>query len=188
MSASAKSTSDTALDSFSWLVQLYQFDLTASNVFYFNTELNDTTGFTSHYFNITQSISPSLTNVPTSSTSGIPSPTSLSFTPTSTSNNSSSPSDYLPTASNTGLAVGLGISIPLLLIVVATSVFLVLRRRRRRRRSGIPRQIQSDGTVKYPYHELQPQIPLDPPAIIAEPQSPRELMITEQPLPELPGS
>ncbi|KAK2757555.1 hypothetical protein FQN54_004524 [Arachnomyces sp. PD_36] len=102
--------------SFDWAVQLYSFDLSKSNVFFFWVNPDGGDGFTSTFFNITDSPSTSTTagsdgSSPTdaaddSTTSGNP-----SVRPDSSSQNSS---DELDSSGKIALGVGIGVGIPIL--------------------------------------------------------------------------
>ena len=183
---------DPEIGQFSWVVQLYQFDLAASNVFCFDTQLNDSTQFTSHYFNITNSVSASTIPASISATSlGVSdlltSTAPVIFNAPSSTTNSSSLSDQTPsTSSNVGLAAGLGVAIPALVIIAAISGFVILRKSRNK---ALRQPFFVEGPQGYSYHELlHPQTPPKHSPNTILPPAPGELMTTELPLPELPGS
>jgi hypothetical protein len=102
-----------------WDVQLYDFDLELSNVFFFGiTEEGDlSAGFTSHYFNLTRDPVPT-----TSTTTGGTDPTSIG------GDNTPSPSDTGD--SNLALKVGLGVGIPVVAICAFIAGVILFRRKR----------------------------------------------------------
>lgn len=153
------------IDSFTWIVQTYDFDLSRSPIFFFWVNANQPGGFTSNYFNISSKAVPTTTSIAGSSspattfaTTSLPSTvftsgsqTIVTVTATETgltsesSSKSTSPANIPSTQnriSNTGLtstaktALGAGVGVGVALIA-ALGIFLSLRRRRTRRKPSI---------------------------------------------------
>lgn len=107
------------VNNFTWVVQLYDFDLSYSNLFFFWASPGDPNDFTSGFFNITESSSKSTTGATTNIIT--PTPTTLptsTISPTQESSQEPSsvrvPSSGLETTGKIALGVGIGIGIPVL--------------------------------------------------------------------------
>ncbi|KAI1329704.1 hypothetical protein F5Y16DRAFT_79503 [Xylariaceae sp. FL0255] len=139
------SVSEGSVTQFEWLVQLYQFNLTFSNVFYFllSSNSDQQPSITAHYFNLTDADSASTTTSSTMSPSALPSSTS------SSSNTISSTSGITPTAApahtqtsqlSTGAQAGIGVGAAL--VGLATIVIAIIFYRKSRRPHG---QVDGQG-------------------------------------------
>ena len=132
---------------FVWNVTTQNFAINESPVFFLSLAPNGTLtseAFTSHYFNISVQISPSVTSTTATSTStSISSSSTISSTGPASSNPVSSimavapkPTNTANTSSNTGsavgLGVGLGVSIPIILFLIALGLFCCCQKRRKR--------------------------------------------------------
>ncbi|KAI0817245.1 hypothetical protein GGR55DRAFT_619560 [Xylaria sp. FL0064] len=142
------STEDGAVTQFDWQVQLYQFDLSASNVFFLwltsnslNDDGSDPMSVTSHYFNISDnSETPGSSTTPRSTRAALStqlsstslSPSSASRTPTAVSpmSTTSETSTISPTAGglSTGAQAGIGVGVALAGLAIIIIAFLVFRR------------------------------------------------------------
>ncbi|KAI0972728.1 hypothetical protein F4678DRAFT_460293 [Xylaria arbuscula] len=157
------STEDGAVTQFDWQVQLYQFDLSASNIFFLwltssspNEDGSDPVSVTSHYFNISDSSDTpnSLSTTPHSTLSAtstrFPS-TSLSTARTSTVTFSSTMTPQISTASSTpsglstGAKAGIGVGASLGGLVIIITAFLVFRRLKHRHSYEAPKHTRSQG-------------------------------------------
>ncbi|KAI0470321.1 hypothetical protein F4859DRAFT_522798 [Xylaria cf. heliscus] len=160
------STENGAVTQFDWLVQVYQFDLSASNVFYLwltskiqNDDGSDPEAIASQYFNISDDSyfndpdpSDSSSSAPLTSTISFtePSTTSLSPTGTTTYPPTITPSQTLvPGGLNTGAKAGIGVGASLAGLAVITLSLLLFRRIRQRRGYQAPDQPQAPEAVAH---------------------------------------
>lgn len=112
----AKTAENDEVTSFDWAVQLYSFDLADSNVFFFWVNPDGGEGFTSTFFNITESTSPSETagtdgSSPTGAAEGSSSDDNSS---TGADKASQDSSDEIGATGKIALGVGIGLGIPIL--------------------------------------------------------------------------
>ncbi|KAI1740074.1 hypothetical protein F4680DRAFT_419611 [Xylaria scruposa] len=135
------STENGAVTQFDWQVQLYRFDLSASNVFFLwlnsSTQNSDGTQpmpVSSHYFNISGNPSPSSSSSSTSSRTDLPTqlPTT-SLLPTETKTTTSLPiatssQSPAPGGLNTGAKAGIGVGASLAGVAIITLSWLLFRR------------------------------------------------------------
>ena len=115
----ANTSTALAYFSYSWTVELYEFNLNVSNLFYFR--LNDTSGsFSSIYFKIANN------------RSGLATAAASSVITTSTTQSSSSPSPaFANRRSIETLGIALGLGIPLVLaIIILVALFVLLKRKK----------------------------------------------------------
>ncbi|KAJ9303772.1 hypothetical protein DTO271D3_7453 [Paecilomyces variotii] len=161
------------VSNFTWVVQLYDFDFSYSNVFFFWVNPDTPTGFVSAYFNITKPVSAStISNAPTIPPTTIASTETLktataSFTPTAPAVQSASASASASPVSSSGIAssgkialgVGLGVGLPIL-ATLAALLWLKVRQSNSNRHS----QMAAISTFTAPPPELmtpqpRPQLP-----------------------------
>ncbi|MCJ1364752.1 hypothetical protein MMC16_003868 [Acarospora aff. strigata] len=132
----AKIAADPVIGNFAWIVQSYSFDLATSNVFYFGVTADPY--FTSHYFNITNSVVTSSTSSAATLNITSSSLTASSTVPTSPTVATSTyaaasppkPSEIATSGLQVGLGVGLGIGIPIILLLGALVALRVLQQRK----------------------------------------------------------
>lgn len=105
---------------FTWVVQLYGFDLDYSNVFFFWINSDQPDGFISSYFNITEPTSTS-TSATSSATSTSTSTNSLESASSPSSSFSSAPSSSsgVTSTGKIALGVGIGLGVPVLAALAA---------------------------------------------------------------------
>ncbi|KAI0144528.1 hypothetical protein GGR57DRAFT_481768 [Xylariaceae sp. FL1272] len=127
------STTNGAVSQFTWNVQVYQFDLSISNVFFlWLTSASDSRSLSSHYFNITDKPLTSSTTAVTSSTTSTVAATTTTSLPTQTSSTSTPPSaSGLSTGAQAGIGVGAS-----LVGIAAVIIAIVSCRRSRHKRPG----------------------------------------------------
>ncbi|KAJ9252383.1 hypothetical protein DTO207G8_1902 [Paecilomyces variotii] len=161
------------VSNFTWVVQLYDFDFSYSNVFFFWVNPDTPTGFVSAYFNITKPVSAStISNAPTIPPTTIASTETLktataSFTPTAPAVQSASASASASPVSSSGIAssgkialgVGLGVGLPIL-ATLAALLWLKVRQSNSNRHS----QMAAISTFTAPppelmTHQPRPQLP-----------------------------
>ncbi|KAI1304512.1 hypothetical protein F5Y03DRAFT_357612 [Xylaria venustula] len=157
------STEDGAVTQFDWQVQLYQFDLSASNIFFLwltsnspNEDGSDPVSVTSHYFNISDnSNTPNSFSTTPHSTLTVTS-TQLPSTAFSTARTSTvtSPSTSIPKTStasstpsglSTGAKAGIGIGATLGGLAIIITAFLLFRRSRQKHSYEAPEHTRSQG-------------------------------------------
>ncbi len=132
----AKLAADPAIGNFAWIVQSYNFDIATSNVFYFGVTADPY--FTSHYFNITNSVATSSTSSAATLNITSTSLTASSTVPTSPTAATSTyaaaippkPSENATSGFKLGLGLGLGLGIPIILLLGALVALRVLRHRK----------------------------------------------------------
>ncbi|KAI0184541.1 hypothetical protein EV127DRAFT_486010 [Xylaria flabelliformis] len=137
------STENGAVTQFDWQVQVYQFDLSASSVFFLwltsstlNSDGTEPMSVTSHYFNISSNPSPSGSSSSTSSSTRTDLPTQLSTSsllPTTTTTTTSLPiatssQNPAPGGLNTGAKAGIGVGASLAGVAIITLSWLLFRR------------------------------------------------------------
>ncbi|KAI2865007.1 hypothetical protein CBS63078_11074 [Aspergillus niger] len=110
---------------FTWVVQLYGFDLNYSNVFFMWINSDDPDGIVSSYFNITKPTATSTTSSSTesdTSTKSLDTTPSPSITPSTDAQptmSASSDAAQLTTTGQIALGVGIGIGVPVLAALAA---------------------------------------------------------------------
>ncbi|KAI3317732.1 hypothetical protein HD806DRAFT_360268 [Xylariaceae sp. AK1471] len=173
------SVQDGAVTEFDWLVQLYQFELSNSNVFFlWLISDSDPASVSSHYFNITDRtptsststlslstvFTPPLTPTGLSTTSPVPPPTPTPTAPT--------PAPPPPSVLSTGAQAGIGVGAALAGLA-AIIIAIVLYRRSRQQRTHQPHAyVESQGagpTMQgVRYQEYKPQEPYKTQDTVAE--------------------
>ncbi|KAI1162267.1 hypothetical protein F5B18DRAFT_625260 [Nemania serpens] len=170
------SVPDGAVTEFDWLVQLYQFDLSDSNVFFLwlNSSSDSSLLFSSHYFNITDQTSTSSTPTPSSSTASKSSltltrPSTTSPSPSSTTSPTppSTPTPTLPPPNvlSTGAQAGIGVGAALAGLAAIIIAVVFYRRSRQQRSREPPNYMEGQGagsTIQdVQYQEYKPQKPYE---------------------------
>ena len=128
---------------FVWNVTTQNFAINESPVFFLSLAPNGSLtsdAFTSHYFNISVLISPSVTSTTATSTRTSTSSSSMISSTGRASNNpvsattvaSPKPTNAANTGSTVGLGAGLGVGIPVVLFLIALGLFCCCRKRRQR--------------------------------------------------------
>lgn len=171
-----KGVPDGAVTEFDWLVQLYQFDLSDSNVFFLwlNSSSDSSLLFSSHYFNITDQTSTSSTPTPSSSTASKSSltltrPSTTSPSPSSTTSPTppSTPTPTLPPPNvlSTGAQAGIGVGAALAGLAAIIIAVVFYRRSRQQRSREPPNYMEGQGagsTIQdVQYQEYKPQKPYE---------------------------
>lgn len=157
----AKIHSTDKVTNFTWVVQLYGFDLDYSNVFFFWINSDQPDGFISSYFNITEASATS-TSATSSATSTSTSNSTLNSgsSPSSLSSTPSSSSSGLTSTGKIALGVGIGIGAPVL-AALAALVWLKARRPPANQPQQIPGAVPN--TALYPFWPaMQQQEQLQP--------------------------
>ncbi|EEP80267.1 predicted protein [Uncinocarpus reesii 1704] len=180
---------------FTWTVQLYDFDLSFSNVFFFWFNRGAREHFISRYFNITRddsilstrstatTMSTATTSVPSSLPSS-PDASATATTPIETADatpSSEPQSDGLTTNSKVGLGVGVGIGVP----IIALLAFIAFSKYFRRRPQPTDSNFQQTSPMVYTSNTRR----LGPKKYLNDYRKPVELDAgTDHPLqPELPS-
>ncbi|KAI1172450.1 hypothetical protein F4777DRAFT_561635 [Nemania sp. FL0916] len=154
-----------------WAVQLYQFDLSDSNVFFFWLSSPSSGSFDSHYFNITARASTSTTSTPSSSTTS-----TSSLTPTGSSTTSPTPPIPATTAPASGglsagaqAGIGVGAALAGLAAIIVAIVFYLRSRKRPTdqppNRAELPNHGVGPMTQGAQYPEYTPQIGYTPQSV-----------------------
>ncbi|KAJ5368940.1 uncharacterized protein N7496_008700 [Penicillium cataractarum] len=150
----SKIHSSDKVTNFTWVVQLYGFDLSYSNVFFLWINPDEDGGFVSSYFNITEPSSTTTTASTATSTAtdvlstAITSPSSSSLSSSSgsslSSSSSSSPTaaadSALTTTGKIAMGVGVGLGVP---ILCALAVLIFLKSRSLKKNAAAQNAAQS---------------------------------------------
>ncbi|KAI1747978.1 hypothetical protein F4782DRAFT_392173 [Xylaria castorea] len=165
-----------AVTQFDWQVQLYQFDLSASNLFFLwltstneNDDGTDTASVSSHYFNISDnpdtsdssSSTPSLTSTTLPTQSSTPSLLPSETTTTTSLPIATSSQNSAPGGLNTGAKAGIGVGAGLAGVAIITLSLLLFRRSGLKRSYKAPDQFQASETLAWGdvpmVHDASPQ-------------------------------
>lgn len=119
------------VSNFTWVVQLYDFDLDYSNKFFFWVNPDGPNGFTSGFFNISRSSTApttATTDATSTPTPALPS-TSSDASDSEQSSSLAETSSGLTSTEKIALGVGIGVGVPVLTLLAAL-VWLIARRPR----------------------------------------------------------
>ncbi|KAJ5162316.1 hypothetical protein N7492_007708 [Penicillium capsulatum] len=155
------------ITNFTWVVQLYGFDLDYSNLFFLWINPDGPNGFTSTFFNISEPSATSNAAVPTatSTSTSISAPSASSGTSSHSTNPSPRPSE-LTTTGKIAIGVGAGLGVP---ILCALGILIWINKRRTRPNtketqiSAISAPVNHSWPTQPPMRPLSSRHPLSPP-------------------------